>query len=71
MSRCAVIDTCPFFNDKLEISTVLADVIKKSYCLDRFSECARLKVLLARGADAVPDDLFPDMQETADDILSS
>lgn len=70
MSECICLSRCPFFNDKMKNMPHAADVMREHYCLAEWRTCARHRVFDALGVAAVPDDLFPNMNEDADAILT-
>jgi hypothetical protein len=43
--------------------------VKKEYCTDNFQACARYMVLQSVGGDFVPNDLQPDQEERAKEII--
>ncbi|MBP1626854.1 MAG: hypothetical protein H6Q00_1329 [Holophagaceae bacterium] len=70
MSDCECLSRCPFFNDRMAEMPAMAHLMKKNYCQGDFLKCARHRVLLGKGAGNVPNDLFPNMQARADELLS-
>nr|WP_320133856.1 hypothetical protein [uncultured Holophaga sp.] len=70
MSECECLPRCPFFNDRMASMPAMAHLMKKNYCQGDFLTCARHQVLLAKGSEAVPPDLFPNMSERAHKIIS-
>jgi len=69
MVDCKRIPTCVFFHDKMARMPAMADRLKETFCRGDFMVCARYQVLQALGADAVPGDLFPNMQAVADALI--
>ena len=59
MSDCEILQTCIFFNDRMEAMPSTSEYLKIHYCRDRFAECARYRVYKALGRPQVPIDLFP------------
>jgi len=47
-----------------------ADILKKKYCKDGYTTCARHMVFKALGRPKVPADLFPQQAEKAEKIIS-
>jgi len=47
-----------------------AEAMKRAFCEGAWQGCARFRVFDELGLDAVPGDLFPDMNEEAEAILS-
>lgn len=70
MNDCECLEKCIFFNDKMENKPALANLFKKSYCKGDSSKCARHIVFEKFGAEAVPNDLFPNQIERAMEIIS-
>ncbi len=48
----------------------LTSMMKKRYCLEDSSECARHIVFLVLGSEKVPADLYPSQAERAREIVS-
>ena len=69
--ECECLSGCPFFNDKMAEKPALAHLMKKQYCLGDFMSCARHRIFLAKGKDAVPGNLFPNQNERADQVLGA
>jgi hypothetical protein len=70
MADCKCLPGCPFFNDKMDPLVGVGAIYKKKYCLGDNSQCARYKVFYMRGKAAVPADLYPNMIERAEQIIS-
>jgi len=70
MSDCKCLAGCPFFNDKMPGDAGIGAIYKKKYCLGDNSKCARFLVFSKLGKEAVPKDLFPNMYEKAQAIVS-
>jgi hypothetical protein len=66
---CEIIETCIFFNDKMQDMPAMADIFKKNYCRGDNTECARYVVYAAIGRENVPQDLFPNQHARAKEIL--
>ena len=69
--NCECLAGCPFFNDKMAGKPALISLYKKQYCLGDNSNCARFMVFKRLGSKSVPPNLFPNMQEKAQQLLSS
>ncbi len=67
---CELLKTCPFYTDKMDIESGLGKLYKNRYCLGDKTECARYMVYKALGRDAVPVDLYPNMHDRANKIIS-
>lgn len=72
MSDCERIGACPFFADQLgNMMPQLVTLMKREYCHGEWPDCARLHVFKALGRDAVPEDLYPNQQLRARDLIGS
>ena len=71
MGDCECLAKCPFFNDKMANMPSMAVMMKKRYCHEDFESCARHRVFVALGRDAVPSDLFPNQDSAATEIVSA
>ena len=69
MPDCEFLKGCLFFNDKLENMPKAADMMKKTYCQWRYTECARHKIAIVLGRSAIPNDVFPSDDRRATKIL--
>ena len=69
MSDCPVLNTCPFFTDKLKNMPKTADLLKDRYCRNRHEVCARWIVRGRAGPEHVPSDLFPHQADRANALL--
>jgi hypothetical protein len=70
VAECECLPKCPFFNDKMQNMPSLTSMMKKRYCLEDSSECARHIVFLVLGSEKVPADLYPSQAERAREIVS-
>ena len=70
MTECEYLEGCPFFNDKMSIEKGLGKLYKERYCLNTYTECARYKVKKKLGGDKVPTNLYPNMHEKAQKLIS-
>lgn len=71
MAECKNLEGCPFFNDKLAEKPALASIMKKKYCLEDSTSCARYIVCEALGKENVPGNLFPNMTIRAEELIST
>lgn len=69
MANCVLIEKCIFFNDKMASMPTAANIMKKKYCLQDSSHCARFMVFSALGRENVPPDLFPNDESRAKTII--
>lgn len=71
MSECELLQSCPFFNDKMKDQPGLTQLFKKRYCQgDEKNNCARYIVRNALGKEKVPVDLYPNQIERANILLA-
>jgi hypothetical protein len=71
MAECECLPKCLFFNDKMADMPTMAESMKKRYCLGDSTHCARHMVLLAKGRENVPVDLFPNNEVRANALISA
>ncbi len=57
MADCERLNVCPFFAGSMQNMPRVAEMMKKRYCLEDKTACARY--MLASAGIAVPKDLFP------------
>lgn len=69
--NCDIIEKCLFFRDRLKGIPAKASVLKRIYCRDNNSRCARYLIFRKVGSDGVPEDLFPNNYSEAFRILAS
>ncbi|RKD21395.1 hypothetical protein SAMN02745883_01211 [Caminicella sporogenes DSM 14501] len=70
MPNCPSLSSCPFFNDKMCSRPALAEMYKKRYCKGNYEICARFKVSKALGKEHVPNDLFPNQSDKAENLIN-
>jgi hypothetical protein len=70
MAECECLPKCLFFNDKMADMPAMAESMKKRFCLGDSTHCARHMVLVAKGRENVPVDLFPNNEIRATAIIS-
>jgi hypothetical protein len=68
---CERIDGCAFFNDTIRDMPSTSALLKRIYCMQDKSGCARHMVLSRLGGDAVPPNLYPNDAARALEILST
>jgi hypothetical protein len=71
MGDCEMLKGCIFFNDKMADYPTTAEFLKKKYCMEDNSECARYIVCKALGRERVPKDLFPNSIDRARALISA
>ena len=70
MGNCECLAGCPFFNDKMKDNEGLGKIYKNNYCLTDNSKCARYMIFKKLGKPHVPADLYPNMLDRAQTIIS-
>ena len=70
MADCELLEGCIFFNDKMADMPSTAEMFKNQFCRGNNIECARYMVFKALGREKVPPDLFPNMKEKAQEIIT-
>ena len=71
MANCEFLEGCLFFNDKMPGESGLGAMFKKTYCLGDNSNCARYIVAKQLGRKSVPVNLYPNMKERAENLVSA
>ena len=71
MAECELLEGCLFFNEKMADMPATVELMKKNFCLDDNSTCARYVVFKSLGREKVPSDLFPNQLEQAKMIISA
>ncbi len=69
MSACEKLGNCPFFSGHVAHMPAVANLLKENYCFDDSEHCARVQ--LSSTGKPVPDDLFPNDSERAEELLHS
>ncbi len=67
--RCEYLEQCLFYNDKMPMGQGIGSIFKKKYCEGNRDICARYLLLNALGPSAVPNILYPNMLDTAREII--
>ncbi|NLH48670.1 MAG: hypothetical protein GX444_08700 [Myxococcales bacterium] len=70
MANCDCFEFCPFLQDQMIRKPAMAEVYKQRYCCGNNKECARHMVLLAKGRNFIPADLFPNQVDRAKRIIA-
>ena len=70
MAECDLLKGCLFFNDKMPDNKGLGAMYKNKYCLGDYTKCARYIVATKLGREKVPTNLYPNMIETANELIS-
>lgn len=71
MAECPLLNTCPFFNDKISNIPICLHVYKKRCCLDENLSCARFVVARFLGISFVPYRLLPNEMDKAEEIVNN
>jgi len=71
MADCELLPKCIFFNDKMASMPVASDLMKKKYCQNDSTACARFMVFSALGREYVPADLYPNDVERAQAVIAA
>ena len=68
MADCELLQRCPFYNDEMKKTDGLGALYRQRYCVGDNSTCARYMVFRTLGRSAVPEDLYPNMVQRANEI---
>ncbi len=71
MDQCPGVSTCPFYMDRMAAMPTMAGMMKRHFCLDDYSHCARLMVKEKLGKERVPADLYPNQSVRAKQLLGA
>ena len=71
MAHCPLMSICPFFNDMMGNMPAMSEAMKKKFCQQIFTECARYITCTALGRDKVPKDMFPNEPERAKEMIAT
>ena len=69
MASCDKLGDCAFFSGHVAYMPAVANLLKEKYCFEDSKQCARLQ--LSSAGKAVPDDLYPNDSERAEELLHS
>ena len=69
MPECPRLSSCPFFGSRLTSMPTTAELTKKHDGLGDYEDCARFMVVEALSSASVPEDLYPDQTERAEQII--
>jgi hypothetical protein len=70
MAECECLPTCVFFNDQMKGLEAVKEMMKRRYCLEDNSDCARYIVFKELGKGQVPPDLIPNQTDRVSKIIS-
>ena len=70
MKKCRRLEKCPFFNDIMSNMPAESEEIKQKYCFDQSEHCARKIIADKFGPENVPDDLFPNENYRAVELIN-
>jgi hypothetical protein len=71
MPRCEHTDTCTFFVVEVGYSPELNEAMKKRYCLEDNTECARRLAMDLVGRSNVPDEMLPTDVDLLEELKKS
>ena len=71
MADCELLKGCLFFNDKMPMETGMGKIYKGKYCQGDNSVCARYMVAKNAGREKVPQNLYPNMIDKANQIIKN
>lgn len=66
---CMHLQDCPFFNGKMSGQHGIGAIYKKKFCKGNSQNCARYRVIREAGEEYVPANLYPNMQDIAQEII--
>ncbi len=67
--RCEKIAICPYYK-QVVVKTGTGAVYQQNWCETDRSRCARYLISRTAGQDFVPEDLYPNMHQKMDEIIS-
>lgn len=69
MAMCENLQKCPFYQGKMDMESGLGSMYKRRYCEGDKTLCARYIVSSKLGKEFVPQTLYPNMAEKAQEII--
>ncbi len=69
MATCPIRQECIYYTGAMQALPSDRESVRGRFCHSEFEQCARYRVYEAAD-QAVPEDLYPDMQEQADKMIS-
>ncbi len=69
--ECKNLPGCLFFNDEMINMPITSEMFKQLYCKNKHKDCARFIVAIALGKEKVPNDLFPNQNERANNLIQT
>ncbi|MDA3811075.1 MAG: hypothetical protein PF518_12200 [Spirochaetaceae bacterium] len=63
MNTCELMNSCPFYNEKMDHSSEITAELKEKYCNSNNLNCSIYMVINSLGADKIPSDLLPSEKE--------
>jgi hypothetical protein len=69
MASCDKLGDCPFFSGHVAHMPAVANLLKENFCMDDSELCVRHQLLSA--GKNVPDDLYPNDTERAEELMQS
>ena len=71
MAMCEKFEKCPFYQGKMDCEKGLGAMYKKHYCEGDKTTCARYIVSTQCGPQFVDNNLYPNMDKKAQEILAA
>jgi len=68
-SVCEKLEKCPFYQGKMSMDSGLGKMYKQKYCEGDKTSCARYMVATTLGPEFVTEKLFPNMVDTAKNLI--
>lgn len=69
--KCEIDGECYFFQSLIPQQSRMGQIYRERYCEGDRDLCARYRVHMALGEDRVPQSLYPNMEEVADEIVGT
>ena len=70
MALCEKLEKCPFYQGKMDINKGIGKMYRQRYCEKDKTQCARYIVSTQLGAEFVTNNLYPNMTDVANKLLS-
>ena len=70
MTMCEKFEKCPFYQGKMDCEKGIGALYRKNYCEGDKTKCARYIVSTQCGPEFVNNNLYPNMDKKAQEILA-
>ena len=70
MAMCEKFEKCPFYQGKMDCEKGIGALYRKNYCEGDKTKCARYIVSTQCGPEFVNNNLYPNMDKKAQEILA-